>query len=104
MAAFEFALQEFPGKRILFMVALVALMVPSIVVLIPTYLLVVRLGWLNTIQGLAIPGLASAFGLVRVDPISSKNLPANFLTLHKWTAPTILDFTGILRFLFPKTG
>jgi multiple sugar transport system permease protein len=63
MAAFEFALQEFPGKKILFMVALVALMVPSIVVLIPTYLLVVRLGWLNTIQGLAVPGLASAFGL-----------------------------------------
>ncbi len=63
MAAFEFAMHEFPGKRILFLIALVALMVPNIVVLIPTYLLVVDLGWLNTIQGLAIPGLASAFGL-----------------------------------------
>ncbi len=63
MAAFEFALHEFPGKRILFLVALAALMVPSIVVLIPTYLLVVKLGWLNSLQGLAIPGIASAFGL-----------------------------------------
>jgi multiple sugar transport system permease protein len=63
MAAFEFALYNFPGKRFLFWLALVALMVPGIVVLIPTYLLVVRLHWLNTIQGLAVPGLASAFGL-----------------------------------------
>lgn len=63
MAGFEFALYNFPGKQALFVLALVSLMVPSIVVLIPTYLLVVHLGWLNTIQGLAIPGLASAFGL-----------------------------------------
>jgi multiple sugar transport system permease protein len=32
-------------------------------ILIPEYLLVAHLGWLNTLQGLAVPGLASAFGL-----------------------------------------
>lgn len=63
MAAFEFSINEFPGKRFLFMLALVSLMVPSIVILIPQYLLVAKLHWLNTIQGLVVPGLASAFGL-----------------------------------------
>ena len=63
MAAFEFALHDFPGKRVLFLIALLALMVPGIVVLIPTYLLVADLHWLNTLQGLVVPGLASAFGL-----------------------------------------
>jgi multiple sugar transport system permease protein len=63
MAAFEFSINEFPGKRFLFMLALVSLMVPGIVVLIPQYLLVADLHWLNTIQGLVVPGLASAFGL-----------------------------------------
>lgn len=63
MAAYEFALFEFPGKNILFTLALISLMVPAIVTLIPTYLLVADLGWINTLQGLVIPGIASAFGL-----------------------------------------
>lgn len=63
MGAFEFALFEFPGKKILFALVLISLMVPSAVTLIPTYLLTVNLGWLNTMQGLVVPGLASAFGL-----------------------------------------
>jgi multiple sugar transport system permease protein len=63
MAAFEFGLFKFPGKDAIFMVALSALMVPSVVTLIPTYRIVASLHWLNSIQGLAVPGIASAFGL-----------------------------------------
>lgn len=63
MAAFEFALFEFPGKRPMFAVVMLSLMVPTAVTLIPTYLLTANLGWLNTMQGLVVPGLASAFGL-----------------------------------------
>jgi ABC-type glycerol-3-phosphate transport system permease component len=63
MAAFEFALFEFPGKRILFATVMLSLMVPTAVTIIPTYLLTASLGWLNTMQGLVVPGLASAFGL-----------------------------------------
>jgi multiple sugar transport system permease protein len=63
MAAFEFGLFKFPGKEFLFLVALSALMVPSVVTLIPTYRIVASLHWLNSIQGLAVPGIASAFGL-----------------------------------------
>jgi multiple sugar transport system permease protein len=63
MAAFEFALFDFPGKRALFAVVVLSLMVPTAVTIIPTYLLTASLGWLNTMQGLVVPGLASAFGL-----------------------------------------
>ena len=63
LAAFEFALFDFPGRRILFGVVMLSLMVPTAVTIIPTYLLTARLGWLNTMQGLVVPGLASAFGL-----------------------------------------
>lgn len=63
MAAFEFAKFQFPGKRPLFALVLLSLMVPEAVTIIPTYLLVSDLGWLNTIQGLVAPGIASAFGL-----------------------------------------
>lgn len=63
MAAFEFALFEFPGKKVLFGIVLVALMIPTAVTLVPTYLFVAKLGWVNKMQGLVVPGLASAFGL-----------------------------------------
>ena len=63
MAAFEFALFEFPGKRIFFAVVMLSLMVPAAVTIIPTYLLTAGLGWINTMQGLVVPGLSSAFGL-----------------------------------------
>lgn len=63
LAAFEFALFDFPGKKILFGIILLALMIPTAVTLVPTYLFVAKLGWLNKMQGLVVPGLASAFGL-----------------------------------------
>jgi multiple sugar transport system permease protein len=63
LAAFEFSLFQFPGRRILFGIVMLALMVPSAVTIIPTYLLAAQLGWLNTMQGLVVPGIASAFGL-----------------------------------------
>jgi len=63
LAAFEFALFDFPGKRILFALVMLSLMVPTAATLIPTYLLVSKIGWVNSLQGLVVPGLASAFGL-----------------------------------------
>ena len=63
LAAFEFALFDFPGRRLAFGLVMLSLMVPTAVTIIPTYLLTARLGWLNTMQGLVVPGLASAFGL-----------------------------------------
>lgn len=63
MAAYEFALFDFPGKNGLFFICLSALMVPFVVTLIPTFRIVSELKWLNTIQGLAVPGIASAFAL-----------------------------------------
>lgn len=78
MAAFEFALYEFPLKRPLFFLALSALMVPLAVTLIPTYLIVVDLGWLNTLQGLAVPGMASAFGLFLLTQFM-ENMPRELL-------------------------
>jgi multiple sugar transport system permease protein len=63
MAAYEFALFKFPGKNALFLLALSALMVPGAVTLIPLYKIVATLGWLNTLQGLAVPWMASPFAL-----------------------------------------
>lgn len=62
MAAYAFARLEFPLKNFLFIIMLSVLMVPTQVFLIPQYSIIQRLGLLNSIPALFIPGLFSAFG------------------------------------------
>lgn len=63
LAAYEFALFDFPGKNFLFILALSSLMMPAVVTLIPLFQVTIQLKWLNTLQGLAVPGMASALAL-----------------------------------------
>jgi multiple sugar transport system permease protein len=63
MAAYAFDRLEFPFKNVLFFAFLGTLMVPLHLILIPSYLLVLNLGWLNSYTALIVPRLASAFGI-----------------------------------------
>jgi multiple sugar transport system permease protein/putative chitobiose transport system permease protein len=61
MAGFAFARFDFRGKRFLFVfVILVTFLVPVDLTAIPRFILVNDLGWVNTWQGLIVPGLASS--------------------------------------------
>ncbi|MBU3113304.1 carbohydrate ABC transporter permease [Clostridium lacusfryxellense] len=62
MAAYAFARIKFPGRNILFMIVLIQMMVPGQIFIIPQYLLVSKLGWLNSIKALVLPGVVSAYG------------------------------------------
>ena len=62
MCAYALVFVEFPGKRFVFLLVLAALMVPPQVTLIPNYTLTAQLGWLNSYQGIILPGLASSLG------------------------------------------
>lgn len=62
LAAYAFARIEFPGRNFFFLLALSVLMVPGQVFLIPQYMIMKNLGWLNSLQALIVPGLFSAFG------------------------------------------
>lgn len=62
MTAYAFVYLPFPRKDLLFLVLLAALMVPIHVTILPNYLTIAQLGWLNTYQGIILPGASSAFG------------------------------------------
>lgn len=62
-AGFAFAKYEFRGKRILFVLVLMMLMLPPQVTLIPTFLMARNLGLVNSFFGLLIPGITSVFGI-----------------------------------------
>lgn len=63
LMAFALAYFDFPGKNILFFIALGTLMVPFEATLIPNYLFISSLQWKDSFQGLIVPFLASAFGI-----------------------------------------
>lgn len=62
LTAYAFARLRAPGKNAMFVLVLATLMLPSVVTLVPTYVLFARLGWVGTFLPLTIPPLAgSAF-------------------------------------------
>lgn len=62
LAAYAFARLRFPGRNVLFFVILAVMMVPGQVTLVPNYVLLKELHWLDSYQGLIVPSLFSAFG------------------------------------------
>ena len=61
LAGYAFAMHEFPGKRVLFLLMLATMMIPGQAIIISNYLTVAGLGMIDTYQALIIPYLTSAF-------------------------------------------
>ncbi len=66
LAAYVFARLEFPGRDIIFLLYLGTLIIPTQVTLVPTFLVVRWLGWVDTYQGAIAPSLAHPFGVFLV--------------------------------------
>jgi multiple sugar transport system permease protein len=62
MAAFAFARIQWRGRNLVFVLYLATMMIPSVVLVIPQFILIRQLGWANTYAALIVPGLFSAFG------------------------------------------
>ncbi len=63
MAAYALARMDFPGKRAIFFVIVSTLFIPPVILLIPNYLIVGDLKWLDTLLAVIVPGAAGAFGV-----------------------------------------
>jgi multiple sugar transport system permease protein len=63
MAGYSLARIKFPGRNILFLTILAIMMVPGQVVMIPTFILLAKIGWVNTYRGMTIPFLISCFNI-----------------------------------------
>jgi multiple sugar transport system permease protein len=63
MAGYAFAKRKFPGSRILFWMILAALMIPGQVTLVPLYVMITKMGLVNTYAGVILPGLADVIGI-----------------------------------------
>jgi ABC-type glycerol-3-phosphate transport system permease component len=79
LAGFTFAKRQFPGRDLLFTIMLTSMMIPGQSTLIPWYLLMARLGWLNTFLPLWIPWWAPAFGIFLMRQFIVSTIPNELL-------------------------
>ena len=63
LAGYGFAKFRFPLRGLLFGVVLASMMVPFQAIMIPLFVLVRQLGWINTYAGLIVPGAVGGFGI-----------------------------------------
>ena len=62
-AAYALARMEFRGRRVLTAAILATLFIPPVSLLVPNYVIISELGWLDSLQAVIVPGAAGAFGV-----------------------------------------
>lgn len=114
LAAFTFAKFEFPGKSVLFRILIATFLIPSGLSLVPSFVLMSKLGWVGGLQALIVPGAANAFGIFLLRQFCETSLPneliesarvdgANFFRTYWSVALPMLRggvaFLGIFTFI-----
>jgi len=79
LAGFGFAMYDFKGRDVLFGFLLGTMMVPGLLGIIPYYLIMRWLGWINLPRALYVPGMASAFGIFLMRQYIASAVPADLL-------------------------
>jgi ABC-type glycerol-3-phosphate transport system permease component len=93
LAAYALARLEFAGKKIFFALIIATMMVPGEVTIIPNYLTVAKLNWIDTYQGLILPFAASGFGVFLLYQFM-RGIPKEL------EEAAVLDGASRIRFLF----
>jgi cellobiose transport system permease protein len=108
MAAFAFAKYEFPFKRALFTVMLATFLVPGSLSLVPSFVLMSKLGWVGSLEALIVPGAANAFGIFLLRQFAQGSIPDEIIDsarvdgadfFRQWWSIAIPMLRGGLAFL-----
>ncbi len=76
MVGYAFARKDFPWKKALFMLILGSIMIPPQVMMVPVFILIKNIGWLNTYWALILPALLCPFNIFLIRQYISKLPPS----------------------------
>ncbi|MET8141178.1 carbohydrate ABC transporter permease [Sphaerisporangium sp. NPDC005288] len=79
LAGFAFAKLRFRGSKVLLLLTVATMMVPTQLGIIPLYLLMVKLEWTGSMYALIVPALTNAFGVFFMTQYLSRALPTELL-------------------------
>lgn len=77
LAAYGFSRYNFRFKKLLFFIVLTTLMIPTQITMIPIFIILTELGWVDTYQGLIIPGVGQAFAIFLINQFAV-GLPGDY--------------------------
>ncbi len=113
MGGYAFAMYRFPGHRWLFALCLSTLMIPWIANIIPWFIIIRELGWIDNHLALIVPNAANAFGIFWMRQYVQSSVPRDLLDqarvdgCHEWliyfrvVAPTLTPaFSALGIFMF----
>ena len=79
MAGYAFALMDFRFKNALFTLVMATMLLPSFMSMIPTFMIMDALGWIDQHRALYIPGAASAFGIFLMRQFAAASVPKDLV-------------------------
>jgi cellobiose transport system permease protein len=79
LAGFAFAKLNFRGRRFMILFIIGTMMLPSQLGLVPMFILMSRLGWVDSLKALIIPALVSAFGVFWMRQVIDAQVPNELL-------------------------
>jgi multiple sugar transport system permease protein len=91
MGGYAFAMYEFAGKRALFAVVLASMMLPAFLSMIPSFMVMQFLGWIDQPRALYVPGAAGALGIFLMRQYISSAVPRELIDAAR------MDGCGELR-------
>ena len=91
LAGYAFAVHEFAGKKILFALVVGSMMLPSFLNMIPTFMVMDLLGWIDEPRALYVPGAAGALGIFLMRQYIGTAIPRDLIDAAR------MDGCGELR-------
>jgi len=91
VAGFAFAKLNFKGRKFMVLFVVGTMMLPSQLGIIPLYMLMANLGWINTLNALIVPALVTAFGVFWMRQIIDAQVPNELLEAAS------IDGAGVFR-------
>ncbi len=98
MVGYAFARKDFPAKNFMFVLILGSIMIPPQVLMVPVFILMKNIGWLNTYPALIVPTLVSPFNIFMMRQYISK-LPSSIEDAARIDGAT--DFQIFFRVIMP---
>lgn len=96
LAGFAFARLTFRGSRVMLACVVGSLMIPMQLGLIPQYMLVSKLGWMNDLKAVIVPGMVSAFGVFFMRQFIDAAVPREMIEAGRIDGCTVYQLYGRL--------
>jgi multiple sugar transport system permease protein len=106
MGGYAFAMFEFRCKKSLFLLVMGTMLIPSFLGMIPTFMIMDALGWIDQPRALYIPGAASAFGIFLMRQFVSTSIPKDLIEAARLDGCSELSIYAriVLPLLKPALG